>query len=306
MNTTDAVEEMYIEIIDQAASGYIRDDTRGTPFQEEICAPGIVFVPNTGKMSEEIVDEKTKKGTGKYKNVEIRYIKDCPTIRVDEQEKAGYEKHKIPSVDTITIRKGKTLIKREGDVGLFDFLKMAFYNQQAPNRPKSAKALFKVVEVDKTVSVINEKKFLRAQAVGKVEDLMIKQGKTYKFQEAKIDSLLTLLGKFGGESPAEKIAVLTQAAEENPELFIQLITKTDETLVTEINHAIQLNVIQFVGNSVQGVADNKIFATLPDDLKSMDKKIMAFSELLKTPEFASIYQELKIKIEIEEENSVKA
>ena len=117
---------------------------------------------------------------------------------------------------------------------------------------------------------------------------------------------MTLLGKFGGESPAEKIAVLTQAAEENPELFIQLITKTDETLVTEINHAIQLNVIQFVGNSVQGVADNKIFATLPDDLKSMDKKIMAFSELLKTPEFASIYQELKIKIEIEEENSVKA
>lgn len=301
---TSEVPQMYIEIIDQSPSGYIRDDTRGTPYQEEITAPSVEFIPNTGKMSKAILDEKGKP-TNRHRNVAIRYIKDCPYIEVEEQEKYGYEKNKIPSVDTIAIKKGKTLIKREGDVGLFDFLQKVFYNLNAPHRPKSAKAIFKVVEVEAKVSSLNEKDFLRGKAVGMVEELVMKQGNTWKFQENKIDNILTVLGVFGGESYADKVNVLIAQAKIDPEKFVQTITKMDEQTVTEITHAMQLDVIQFVGNTAQYIKDSKVIANLGDQTLAGNKKIERLSELLKTPEYAEAYNELKIKIEIAQENSLK-
>lgn len=299
------VPEMYIETLVKGASGYVRDDTVGTPFEEVINCAGIEFIPNTGYMSEEILDSDGK-GTGRYKNTAIRYIKNCPLIKVNEQKAADWEKSKISTSDSIQITKGKSIIKREGDIALYDYLKNVFWNAQAPNRPRSAKALFTVVELEKNVSDLNEKDFLEAKAVMLVEGLVLKTGKTHKFKENKIDNLLTAINTFGGDNYADKIRVLTSKAKEDPKSFLDIATKMEGVVVTEISHAMQLAVIQFVGNTLQYIGDKKIVVVVSEEYKSQSKKIEAAAELLKTPEYAQAYQELKAKLEIAEENQLKA
>lgn len=297
--------EMYIETLTKGESGYVRDDTVGTPFEDRIDCAGIEFIPNTGFMAEEIRD-KEGNGTGRYKNVKIRYIKNCEMIRVDEQKAAGVEKSPISTTDAIHLKKGKDIIKREGDIALYDFLRNVFYNAKAPNRPRTAKALFTVVELEKNVSDLNEKDFLQAKAVMFVDGLVMKTGKAHKFKENKIDNLLTALNTFGGDSYADKIRVLTSKAKEDPKSFLDIATKLEGVVVTEIAHSIQLAVIQFVGNTAQYIDGKNIVGVVPEECKSQAKKIEALAELLKTPEYAQAYQELKAKLELAEEKELQA
>ena len=301
----EAVKEMYLELVDTGDSGYVLDGSENTPFKETINCAGLAYVPSTGKMSVEIKDDNGK-GTGRYRNVSIRYIKDCPYIDVEEQKKFGWDKSKIPSVDAIQIFKGKTLIKREGDVALFDYLEKVFYNQTAVGRPKTAKAIFKVVSVIGKVDEVNEGEFLKAKAISYVSSLAVQKGKgQYSFKEAKIDNILTMLKLFGGDNYSEKINVLTVAAKKNPKDFLDAVTALEQVTLTEVSHALELNVIKFDGKSVQYVGDNKVLATLSEDANTQPKKIGEFSGMLQTPEFAAVYQELKAKIELAKDAQLK-
>lgn len=296
------VPELLLEIIDQADSGYVRDDTVGTAFEDRITCPSIVFVPNTGKMAAPIKDKEGKE-TGRYKNVNTRYIKGCEEIEVEKQKDMGFEPAEISNVDVIAIKKGRALFKREGDIALFDYLEKSFWNLDAPNRPKNsqAKALFKVSKVNENIAEINESEFLKAKAVTYVQSLITKVGKGYKFNEEKIDNILTILNKFGGETFSEKINVLTREARINPKFFLETVTKLDEIAITEITHALELNVIEFVDNTVKYTKDKKVIANLGNEKLTQDKKIIAIAELLKTPEYAKQLDEFKIKVDIAKE-----
>ncbi len=302
--TAEKIPTMYLEVVTQGDSGYVRDDTRGTAHEEKISCAEVTFVPNVGKMAEEILDE-SGKGTGRFKNVPIRYIKDCPYIKVSEQKQHGYEKNTIATNDAIVIAKGKAIIKKEGDLALFDYLQNVFYNSAAPNRPRTAKAIFKVVEVEKNVSTINEGKFLQAKAIGFVETLVLKTGNSYKYQENKIDNILTALSLFGGDNYSDKIRVLTDYAEKHPKDFLDMTSKLDNITITEVSHSIELSVVQFEGNTLVYVADKKVVCIVPSEAKSQMKKIEAAAEVLKTPEYSQAYTELKAKLEIAQENSLK-
>lgn len=302
MSTKSTVPSMYLETLQKSDSGYVRDDTAGTAYEERIDTAGITFIPNTGIMREEVIDEKTQKSVG-YVNVPIRYIKNCPYIRVDDQKKYGFEPAKIPSIDAISLRKGKAIVKDEGDK-LYEYLKNVNYNLSNPKRSPSAKALFKVVEVEKKVSDNNEFEFVRARAITYVESLVLKTGNSYKYKEDKIDNILTLIGVHGGDNYSEKINSLTHAAKNNPVVFLQMVTKADDILTTEVSHALELNVIAFKGNSVEGVDDKKIYANLGTEKMSQDRKITVFAELLRTPEFAGAYQEIKTKTELAHEKTL--
>jgi len=300
------VEEMYIETLTKGESGYVRDDTIGTAFEDKINCAGTEFIPSTGNMAEEILDTKGQP-TGRFKNVAIRYIKNCPIIKVQDQIKEGYEKSRISTTDAISITKGKALIKREGDIALFDYLKNVYYNQKAPNRPKSAKALYTVVEVEQKVNAVNEVKFIQAKAISYVEGLCLKGANgSYRYKENEIDNLLTALNVFGGDNYSEKINVLTREAEQKPENFLNVATALKSTVATEIAHALELNVIQFEGNTAQYVDGKQIVGTVPAEFKAQNKKIEALAEMLKTPEYAQAYQDLKAKLEIAEEKQLKA
>lgn len=301
------VPTMFIEIIDQQDSGYVRDDTAGTPYEEKITYPGVEFIPNTGKRAEAILDPGTGKETGRYAFVPIRYIKGCPYIDVADQDKYGWRPSPLPQEDAIQIIKGKAIVKGEGDVALFDYLEKVFYNINAPHRSVKAKAIFKVIEVEKQTEVLNEMDFIQADAVKYVQGLVIQTGKnTYKYKEDKIDNILTILGLYGGDNYPQKVNVLTSAAKTRPKDFLTLVMKSDDQSVTEVSHALELNVIQFQGNTVEFVEDSKIVASLGEARMSTDKKISALAELLRTPEYAQAYQEMKVKTEIAQEKSLKA
>ena len=299
------VPVMYIELTDQQDSGYRRDDTVGTPYEEKITFPGVEFIPNVGKRAEPILDKEGKE-TGRFSYVPIRYIKGCDIIDVPLQDKLGWKPNPIPQEDAIQILKGKSFLRREGDTALFDYLEKVFYNISAPNRSQRAKGLFKVVEITKQTEVLNEKDFMAADAVMYVRSLVLPQGKnTYKYREDKIDNILTILGLYGGDTYPDKINVLTHAAKNSPENFLRLVVKADDVTITEVTHAIELNVITINGNTIEYVDDKKVLANLSDVKGGKDKKIAAFAELLRTPELAQVYQEMKVKVEIAQEDSLK-
>jgi len=301
----EEVPVMYIELTDQQDSGYRRDDTVGTPYEEKITCPGVEFIPNVGKRAEPIRD-KDGIETGRFSFVPIRYIKGCDIIDVPLQDKLGWKPNAIPQEDAIQILKGKTLVRREGDTALFDYLEKVFYNISAPNRSPRAKGLYKVVEIEKQTEVLNEKDFMAADAVMYVRSLLLPTGKnTYKYREDKIDNILTILGLYGGDNYPDKIKVLTHAAKNSPENFLKLVVKADDVTVTEVTHALELDVIAINGTTIEYVDDKKVLANLSDVKGGKDKKIAAFAELLRTPEYAQAYQEMKVRVELAQENSLK-
>lgn len=314
------IPTMLISLIDQQDSGWVCDDTVGTAHEQRICAPGVLFVPNKGKRSVPILDDNGK--TIGYKSIPIQYIKGCEEIDVEKQRKLGFrpddkgvfnQGNSIPTEDAIVIKKGNSIIKREGDTALFDYLSVVMYNLSAPNRTKASKAIFKVVEVDKQTETLNEKDFLESDAVAYVQTLLMKQGKGYKYKEDKIDSLLSILGLYGGDTFPNKINTLTLAAKGRinqdgltitTKQFLDIVTKLDETTITEVTHALQLDVIKFEGNSVLYTDGGKVLASLGDTKMKHNQKIEALSELLKTPEYAQSYQELKAKSELAQEKTL--
>lgn len=315
------VPTMFISLLDQQDSGWVCDDTVGTTHEKRISAPGVLFIPNKGKRSEPILDDNGK--VVGYKNIPIQYIKGCDVIDVEEQRKRGFKPDErtglynqgsgIPSNDAIVIKKGDALIKREGDTALFDYLSVVHFSLSAPYRPKGAKAIYKVVELEKQTEVLNEKDFLESDAVNYVQSLLIKQGKGYKYKEDKIDNLLSILGLYGGDNYPNKINTLTLAAKGKinqdgititTKQFLDIVTKLDETTITEVTHALQLDVIKFEGNSVVYTDGNKVLASLGENKMKQNQKIEALSELLKTPEYAQSYQELKAKSELAQEKAL--
>jgi hypothetical protein len=305
--STERVEvpTMLIEIVNQQDSGFVRDDTAGTPYEERIKTAGVLFVPNIGNMAEPILDSKGEK-TGRTKNVKIRYIKGCPYIKVEEQEKLNYKPNEISSEDQIAIKKGSSIIKKEGDTALYDYLENVYYNLNAPNRPNKAKALFKVVQVDRKNEQLNEHIFIKADAIKLIESLVLKNAnKGYKYKEEKIDSLLSALAEFGGETYAEKINTLTRIADKTPKKLLDIANKMENVLLTEISHALELSVIKFSGNTVEYVDGKSVLASLGTEKLSQDKKIGALADLLITPEYSQAYVELKAKIDLAKENQLK-
>jgi hypothetical protein len=257
-------------------------------------------------MSEEMLDANGK-GTGTFRNVKIRYIKNCPLIKVEEQKAAGWDKHPIPSNDVIQVSKGKTIVKREGDTALYDYLEKVFYNESAPHRPRSAKAIFKVVKLEEKTETLNEKDFIMADAINFVQGLVLKVGdKSYKYQESKIDNILTALSLFGGDTYPDKVNVLTYQAKQSPYEFLQIVKKLEQTVITEVTHAIELNVVRFEGTSLEYCDNKKVVLTIGAEYKAQDKKIIAAADMLKTPEYAQAYQELKAAMEIAKEKNLKA
>lgn len=305
MQNNQEVPTMFIELVKQQDSGFVRDDTKGTPYEETIKTAGVLFIPNRGKMAEEIIDKATNKGTGRFNHVPIRYIKGCPYIKVEEQEKNNWLPSAISNEDQIAIKKGSSIVRKEDDM-LFDYLSNVFYNLNAPNRPVKAKSLFKVVEIDRKNEQLNERVFIKADALNYIAKLVVKSGKnSYKYKESQIDNLLTAMSEYGGDSYPEKINTLTRIAEKNPKALLDLAVKMDNLVMTEILHGIEFDVIVIKGNSVEYVADNKVLANLGTEKMSKDKQMETLAELLRTPEYAQSYTELKAKIELAQEKQLK-
>lgn len=301
--TKQKVETMVVEWCNQRDSGYRPDGGNNSPLDSKVTCGSQCFIPNTGKMAREILNDKGE-GTGKFEYVAIRYVKGCQEIEVELQKKMGVNPSRITTEDQIMLPKGNGLFKNEGDLALYKYVANVFWNEDAPNRSKNVKSLYRIVKKEQKVTSGNELEFAKAEAVIYVKKLVTKTGNEYKYNEAKIDSCINILSLPNLGSYSDKISVLTQKANQKPIEFLQTVTKLDDTLTTEISYALQLDLIRFAGNVAEYCDDKKILASLGEGQMKQAAKITKLADLLNMDEYKGAYEEFKIKLELAQEKSI--
>lgn len=299
MPTVDknGIEIMFLEVYDQSDSGFVQDGTERTPYENRLNKTTVTWVPTEGQ--EPFMDGNVKR----FKK--IRHIKASENIYPLEQEKSGYFPNR--TTDKIPIDNGFITIKREGStIGTFDYLKAATYFFDNPLRPESATPIYKEIKVNENaVALIDEDELLTA-AKSKVYALRISRGnRNYEYNTDKINSYCNLLNVFA-ETPEQQLVLLINKAVTNPREFLNIIVKAEQTVITEIAHALQLNVILFDKNTAQYAKESKVINTVGTGNMSQERKIDALASWLQTPEGNSALTELRANLELAKEEQFKA
>lgn len=289
---------IFVELVDQASSGFIQNDTINTATPIELRAPGIRFIPNEGFRRGKRTDIINGKSVTVRFNEKIRFIKNEDIISYTEQKRLGIEPNPLAREDKIPIEKGYATIVREGSsVGLYDYILDAYYNETNLDRSEKATAIYRIIEMDKEAEQFNEDELIAADAVKFVGTLYQRIGKnTYKYHEDKIDSVCELLAIYA-ESYARKIQALLMHAKQRPEWFLNKVTKLEQTTVTEVTHALELNLIRFKGNVAEYIQKEKIIKPLGTEKLNHDQKITRLADYLRTQDGHEAYMELKAEIE---------
>jgi hypothetical protein len=293
---------IFVELVDQSNSGFIQDGTENTNTPIELRAPGIRFIPNEGyRKGKKIVN-----GKEVAYNEKIRFIKNETVISYNEQRTLGIEPNPLPSVDKIPIEKGYATIVREGaTMGLYDYIMEVFYNDSNPDRSEKATPIYRIVELDKQAELFNEDELIAADAVKFVGALYQKIGKnSYQYNEDKINAVCEMLSIFA-ETPATKIRALLAHAKQRPVWFLNKVTKLEQTTVTEVTHALELNVLRFSGNTAEYCNKEKIIKNFGVGKMTQDQKIIRLADYLRTQEGHPDYMELKAEIDLVHQKSLE-
>lgn len=290
---------IFIELVDQGNSGFIQDDTIGTPTPMQLRAPGIRFIPNEGYRRGKKIDLVNGKEKEISFNEKIRYIKNEVIISLSEQKRLGIEPSPLAREDKIPIEKGYATIVREGaTIGLYDFIMEAYYNESNPDRSEKATAIYRVLKLDEKAEQFNEDELIAADAIKYVGSLYQKVGKNqYQYHEDRIRAICEYLGVFA-ETNATRIQALMSLAKQRPAWFVEKATKLEQTTITEVTHALELNIIRFNNNTAEYVDKDKIIKSLGAGKYSHDQKIGKLADYLRTSEGHEAYMELKAEIEV--------
>jgi hypothetical protein len=300
MPTVDknGVEIMFLEVYDQSDSGFVMDGTERTNFEQRLNKTTVTWVPTEGQ--EGYMDGKVKRFR------KIRHIRSSELIYPLEQEKNGYVPNR--TTDKIPIDNGFITIKREGStIGTYDYLKASTYFFDNPFRPDTATPIYREIKVDENaVSLLDEDEMLTA-AKTKVYALRlnINGTKNYKYDTDKISSYCNLLNVFA-ETPEQQLVLLLNKSITNPKNFLDTIVKAEQTVITEISHALQLKVIAFEKNTAQYTKEEEVITTVGTGNMSEIKKIEALASYLQTTEGNSALTKLRTRLEIEKELQFKA
>lgn len=290
---------MYLELLEKRNSGFVKNGTDGTAFHEELNCPNLRWIPNSGFKS-----VKEKHGESEviaFK--EIRWIKNCSSIDKDEQDRRNVKPNRIE--DKIPFEKGFATVVREGStISLYDYLNDVFYNKDSENRPETADAIYRVMQLDKQAEEIDESDIKMADAIKLVASLRTQVGtkdKSYKYNEERLEAMCTICNVYA-DSPATKFHALMSLAKARSEWFLDLIVRFEQTILTEVTHAAELEVIRFDGNTALYKDEDKVIKNLGTGNLAKDTKIEKLSDFLKTKEGNSHLTELRAKIEVAKAN----
>lgn len=293
------VPTKYYELVDKKNSGFVMDGTGGTPYQQELTVPSIQWISAVGKTC-----EKDDKGTNHF--VEIRYLSGCDSILPEEQVKRGFIPKRFE--DKIPIENGFVTVVRDGNtIGLYDYLEKAFWNQDNPDRPDTATPRYREVKLDKKAEVLLDEDELQTQAKMMVYELRQSTGDKkvpFKYNVEKIAARCRLLNVWD-ETPERQLMLLLSKAIQNPKEFLEVVQKSEQTIITEISHALELKVVKFDGNTLQYVDENKIITSLGSEKMKEFEKIEKSASWLSTTEGTNALTELRAKVEIAKEKLFK-
>lgn len=281
------VETIFVEVYDKRDSGFIRDDTEGTQFEERLNCPSKLNIPNVS----------FRRGKDGKSNERIRYISGENEIVVSEQKKLGIEPNPSAKTDKIVIENGSMTVANEGAaMGLFQFLQECFWNETNPNRSDKATPLFKVIDLNKIEEENNENDLAENEAAAFVYSLQVKKGDVWVYQEERINALCELFTVFA-ERPSSKISALVGLARLAPKEFLNKVKIFEQTAATMIAHALQLNVIKFEGNTAMYLIKDKIIKNLGAGDMEQPDKIETLSQYLRSADGSEAYHELTAEVE---------
>ena len=285
---------MYLELMEKRNSGFVKNGTDGTAFHEELNCPNIRWIPNSGFKA--IEEDHNGVKTVVFK--EIRWIKHCSIIDKDEQDRRNIKPNRIE--DKIPFEKGFATIAREGStISLYDYLKDVFYSKDSENRPERADAIYRVMQLDKQAEEIDERDIEMADAIKLVASLRTQVGKdkSYKYNEERLNAMCTLCAVHA-DSTATKFHALMSLAKARSKWFVDLVVKFEQTILTEVTHAVELEIVRFDGNTALYKDGEKVIKNLGTGNLAKDTKIEKLSDFLKTTEGNVHLTELRAKIEV--------
>lgn len=283
---------LFVEAVGMKGSGWIQDGTENSANPVEISWPTMLGIPNTGF-------RKVKDADGKWFNEPIRHIKNCNIISVAEQDAKNIKPSPDHSTDKIFLEKGFGMFVRDPEnQGTYDFINEVFYNESNPERSKKATALYRVIKLEERNEDEIEDTMAEANAMQVIGKLYEIRGKgNYVYNEQAIDGLCQVMNVVG-ESYSSKVIALQRLARFNPKKFITTVTKFQQTTLTEVAHALELNVIQFKDNAVVYVEKGKVIVTLGNEKMKREDKVEAFANWLRTSDGHEAYMELQAEIEL--------
>lgn len=297
----DEPELLLVEISKTGDSGFIMDGTENTATPIKLTSASLTFIPTEGyRYVKTGVDSK---GKPVFQMEKIRYIKGEPEIRMDEQIKRGIFPEKG---NHILIEKEGTVISRNGDVGLYNYLKDVFYNGSLDKRPDKATELYRTSETNSSTEKVNDDEMMQGNALQFINELFQKQGPgAYLYKEDKIDNLCHLFQIFG-DSYASKINMLIFKAKENPKDFLNKAKKMESLTITEVTHGLKLNVIKFQENVLMYV-NGKIIHPFSDvKVKwNHDQKIEAAATFFRSPAGNNAYTEFRTALDDAKEKELR-
>lgn len=288
---------LYVEAVGMKGSGWIQDGTENTNNPIEISWAERTGIPTTGF-------RRVKDAQGKWYNEPIRHIKNCPLISVREQNEHNIQPSPDPSVDHLFLEKGFAVIVRDPEnEGTFDYLEQVFYNGSNPERSKRATALYRIIKMDEKNEADIEDEMVSADALKQIGEWFEKRGKVYVYKENVIDGVCQLFQIFA-ETYSGKILALQKLAKLNPRMFLEKVVKFQQTTLTEVSHALELNLIHFKDNSAQYVGKDKIIVSLGSEKMKQDQKIEALANWLRTSDGHEAYMELQAELEAAKEKEL--
>jgi hypothetical protein len=300
----DKAPTLFIELCDQRDSGWRMDSSSGdyNPQGQKITSPSAEFIPSRGFR---LVKGVNGEGKEEWYNEEIRYIKNQRILSVLEQKQKDIRPSHNKLEDKIIVKGGNMSVTREGAfIGLYDYIKEVFYNLSNPDRPESAKALFKVVEVGKVEEELNEIDIIQSDAVQYIKGLFYKQGGKFIYDEPKINALCNMF-LIHAESASGKVSGLMGYAKRDPKAFLDKSLRFEQTIVTELAQAIEMGVVKFEGNTLQYCNKEKVVLDLGRGNLKHETKITKAAEMLGTEEYKEAYVEMQIELESAVEKQLK-
>lgn len=291
-------EVKYYELVDKNPSGFVKDGTRGTPYHQELTGPSIRWIPSTG-LKAEIID-------GVLHHKPIRWINGCEILDPIEQKKQGFEPNRFE--DKIGIENGFFNTAAEGGLlSLHKYCEVVFYNADAPNRPNDFTPIFRELRIDKKAETLLDEDEVQTQAKMLIYELRQATGNKkmpFKYNTDRISAICRLVNVWD-ETPERQLMLLLSKAMQNPKEFLEVVVRSEQTIITEVSHALELKVIKFDGNTVQYVSENKIITSLGSDkIKELDK-IEKFASWLATNEGTNALTEMRTKVELAKEKLFK-
>lgn len=299
MAQKEKVQVKYYELIDQKNSGFIMDGTANTPYQQELKGPSIQWISSTGRACR--LDEK-----GVKHFFDIRHISGCDSIVPEEQVKSGFTPNRFE--DKIPFENNFQSVAREGNtISLYDYLEQAFWNEDNPDRPSTATPRYREVKLDKKAETLLDEDEIQTQAKMLIYELRQSTGNKkmpFKYNTDRISAICRLVNVWD-ETPERQLMLLLSKAMQNPKEFLEVVVRSEQTIITEVSHALELKVIKFDGNTVQYVSENKIITSLGSDkIKELDK-IEKFASWLATNEGTNALTEMRAKVELAKEKLFK-